>query len=70
MTFIKQINIIEERKAVFSKGASAGNDIIDTIFVIIFGIVFGTMPSSITNNQTKKLLMDIYNEKIGDLKER
>lgn len=68
MTFIKQINIIEERKAIFNKDTNVGNDIIDTLFTIIFGVVFGMISSHIKNDQTKKLFVDIYNEKISDLK--
>ena len=71
MTFLKKLNVIEERKAFFNQKVQIAGNIINDISSIMTGIVFGIIyenKKNSINQSTKKILFDIYNEKMQLLK--
>ena len=54
MTFLKKLNVIEERKAFFNQKVQIAGNIINDISSIMTGIVFGIIYENKKNAITKK----------------
>jgi hypothetical protein len=67
MTFLEKLNVIEERKAIFNQKVNLGGNLIGNISTIMAGIVYGMISinlKSTADQVQKKILLDIYNEKM------